>query len=126
MLAESDVLACVLPSTPETAGLLDAARLARLPAGAMLINAGRGDLLDEMALLAALDSGRLRCAQLDVFAREPLPADSRLWQHPAVTLTPHIAAITLRQQAVAQIADRLQRLAQGEAVAGQVARQRGY
>lgn len=126
LLAESDVLACVLPSTPETAGLLDAATLARLPAGAMLINAGRGDLLDEMALLAALDEGRLRCAQLDVFAQEPLPPDSRLWQHPAVTLTPHIAAITLRQQAVAQIADRLQRLAQGEAVAGQVERQRGY
>lgn len=126
LLAESDVLACVLPSTPETAGLLDAATLARLPAGAMLINAGRGDLLDDMALLAALDEGRLRCAQLDVFAQEPLPPDSRLWQHPAVTLTPHIAAITLRQQAVAQIADRLQRLAQGESVAGQVARQRGY
>jgi len=126
VLAGSDVLACVLPSTPETMGLLDAQALARLPAGAMLINAGRGDLLDEQALLAALDSGQLRSAQLDVFACEPLPADSRLWQHHAVTVTPHIAAITLRQQAVAQIAANLTRLQQGLPAAGQVQRQRGY
>lgn len=126
LLAGSDVLACVLPSTPETIGLLDEALLARLPAGAMLINAGRGDLLDEQALLAALDSGQLRCAQLDVFASEPLPSDSRLWHHPAVTVTPHIAAITLRQQAVAQIAANLNRLQQGLPALGVVQRQRGY
>lgn len=126
LLAQSDVLACVLPSTPQTVGLINATTLSRLPQGAMLINAGRGDLVDETALLAALDSGQLRCAQLDVFACEPLPADSRLWQHPAVTVTPHIAAITLRQQAVSQIAANLQRLQQGEPVAGSVARAQGY
>jgi glyoxylate/hydroxypyruvate reductase A len=126
MLANSDVLACVLPSTPQTQGLLDAERLACLPAGAMVINAGRGDLLDENALLALLDSGHLRAAQLDVFAMEPLPAHSRLWQHPSVTLTPHIAAITLRQQAVSQIAANLQRLQAGLAAEGLVQRTRGY
>ena len=126
MLAKSDVLACVLPSTPQTQGLLDAERLACLPAGAMVINAGRGDLLDENALLALLDSGHLRAAQLDVFAMEPLPAHSRLWQHPSVTLTPHIAAITLRQQAVSQIAANLQRLQAGLAAEGLVQRTRGY
>lgn len=126
LLAGSDVLACVLPSTPETRGLLNAGRLASLPAGAMLINAGRGDLLDEQALLAQLDSGHLRCAQLDVFASEPLPADSRLWQHPAVTVTPHIAAITLRSQAVEQIVANLARLRAGEEGQGKVVRERGY
>lgn len=126
MLANSDVLACVLPSTPQTQGLLDAERLACLPAGAMVINAGRGDLLDENALLALLDSGHLRAAQLDVFAMEPLPANSRLWQHPSVTLTPHIAAITLRQQAVSQIAANLQRLQAGQPAEGRVLRERGY
>ncbi len=126
LLAGSDVLACVLPSTPETQGLLDAGKLAALPAGAMLINAGRGDLLDEDALLALLDSGHLRCAQLDVFASEPLPAGHRLWSHPAVTVTPHIAAITLRQQAVAQIVANLARLAAGGDGLGRVVRERGY
>ncbi|MCQ4143717.1 glyoxylate/hydroxypyruvate reductase A [Vogesella sp. AC12] len=126
LLAGSEVLACVLPSTPQTQGLLNAQRLAALPPGAMLINAGRGDLLDEDALLALLDSGHLRCAQLDVFASEPLPHGHRLWQHPAVTVTPHIAAITLREEAVRQIAANLERLAAGDAAPGQVLRERGY
>ncbi|POA98969.1 glyoxylate/hydroxypyruvate reductase A [Chromobacterium sinusclupearum] len=126
LLAESQVLACVLPSTPDTRGLLNRQRLEALPQGAMLINAGRGDLLDQDALLALLDNGHLRCAQLDVFAEEPLPADHPLWRHPAVAITPHVAAITLRQPAVEQIVAGLRQLAAGLPAAGLVQRAQGY
>lgn len=126
VLNESDVLVCVLPSTPQTRGLLDATRLARLPPGAMVINAGRGDLLDLDALQGLLESGHLRAAQLDVFPEEPLPPAHPLWRHPAVTITPHVAAITLRQEAVEQISANLRRLAEGSEPLGKVARTQGY
>lgn len=126
ILADSQVLACVLPSTPDTQGLLNRQRLEALPQGAMVINAGRGDLLDLDALLSLLDSGHLRGALLDVFPEEPLPASHPLWRHPAVAVTPHVAAITLRQPAVEQIVDGLRRLAGGLPVAGLVQRGQGY
>ncbi|WP_440027241.1 2-hydroxyacid dehydrogenase [Chromobacterium amazonense] len=126
LLVDSQVLACVLPSTPDTRGLLNRQRLETLPQGAMLINAGRGDLLDQDALLALLDNGHLRCAQLDVFTEEPLPADHPLWRHPVVAITPHVAAITLRQPSVEQIVHRLRQLAAGQAVDGLVERAQGY
>ncbi|WP_047238037.1 2-hydroxyacid dehydrogenase [Chromobacterium subtsugae] len=126
LLETSQVVACVLPSTPQTQGLLNGERLSLMPAGSMLINAGRGDLLDQDALLALLDNGHLRCAQLDVFAEEPLPAGHPLWRHPAVAVTPHIAAITLRQEAVEQIVGKLQQLARGVEADGLVQRQQGY
>lgn len=91
VLARSDILVSVLPLTPQTTGLLDARALALLPRGAALINIGRGPTLDTAALLAALDSGALGRAVLDVFETEPLPAGSPLWRHPRVTVTPHIA-----------------------------------
>ncbi|POZ61666.1 2-hydroxyacid dehydrogenase [Chromobacterium alticapitis] len=126
ILADSQVLACVLPSTPETRGLLSAERLTRLPQGALVINAGRGDLLDLDALLELLDSDHLRGAQLDVFPEEPLPATHPLWRHPAVAITPHVAAITLRQPSVEQIVSKLRLLAAGQAPAGLVRRVQGY
>ncbi|KJH68618.1 2-hydroxyacid dehydrogenase [Chromobacterium violaceum] len=126
LLENSDVLACVLPSTPQTRGLLNGERLSLMPAGAMLINAGRGDLLDQDALLALLNNGHIRCAQLDVFAEEPLPHGHPLWSHPSVAITPHIAAITLRRQAVEQIAANLRKLAAGQAADGRVERGNGY
>lgn len=94
LLAETDVLVLLLPLTERTRGLLDARRLALLPSGACVINFARGALIDDAALLAALDAGRLDHAVLDVFAQEPLPADSPYWRHPRVTVTPHVSAPT--------------------------------
>lgn len=97
-LARSNVLVCLLPSTPETNGIVDAALLAKLPAGAALVNAARGPHVVVPDLIAALDSGHLSGAVLDVFDPEPLPADSPLWAHPKVTVTPHVASIARRRE----------------------------
>jgi len=126
LLADTDILISVLPSTPDTRGLLNRERLALLPAGAALINAGRGDLIDLAALVELLDTGRLRGAQLDVFPAEPLGADDALWRHPKLLITPHIAAATLIEPSAAQMADGIRRLQAGEAPAGLVERHRAY
>ncbi|WP_138470084.1 NAD(P)-dependent oxidoreductase [Poseidonocella sp. HB161398] len=91
-LARTDILINVLPLTDETRGCIDAAMLAALPEGAALVQIGRGEQLDEAALLAALDSGHLAGASLDVFAVEPLPRGHPFWQHPRVLVTPHTAS----------------------------------
>jgi phosphoglycerate dehydrogenase-like enzyme len=90
-LRRTDVLVMVLPSTPATRHALDADRLAALPAHAHVVNVGRGSTVDEAALVAALESGRLGGAALDVTGTEPLPADSALWDAPGLVLTPHAA-----------------------------------
>lgn len=90
-LAETDVLFMVLPHSPQTDKALNARRLAALPARAIVVNVGRGSTVDEEALDEALRAGRVSGAGLDVFAREPLPADSPLWDAPNVVLTPHVA-----------------------------------
>lgn len=96
-LADTDILVCLLPATPATQGILGARTFERLPAGAAVINVGRGSHLDEPALLAALDAGRLSGAVLDVFETEPLPAASPLWSHPAIIVTPHYGATPSRR-----------------------------
>lgn len=126
LLAQTDVLFCVLPATAETRHLLNAESLSWLPEGAAIINAGRGSLIDESALLDRLDGGKLRFAMLDVYAREPLPPKHPFWQHPRLIMTPHVAADTVPQDAVAQIAANLQAHARGETVATRVSRQQGY
>ncbi len=126
LLADSDVLINLLPSTPQTRGLLDRARLARLPRGALLVNAARGDQLDAEALCALLDDGVLGGALLDVFATEPLPADSPLWSHSRVVVTPHVAALTLPGPAVEQIVANIERDRSGQPMLGVVDRARAY
>ncbi len=116
----------LLPNTPETVGILNRELFAQLSAGAYLINIARGAHLVEADLLAALEQGQLAAATLDVFAREPLPQDHPFWRHPRVTITPHIAAITLPQQAMDQIAANIRALEEGHPPAGVVDRQRGY
>ncbi|CAI1527957.1 MULTISPECIES: glyoxylate/hydroxypyruvate reductase GhrA [Serratia] len=116
----------LLPNTPETVGILNRELFAQLSTGAYLINIARGAHLVEADLLAALEQGQLAAATLDVFTREPLPQDHPFWRHPRVTITPHIAAITLPQQAMDQIAANIRALEAGHAPAGVVDRQRGY
>jgi len=93
-LPRADVVVLTAPSTPATRGLVDAGFLAAMRTGALLVNIARGDLVDESALLAALDAGRPATAVLDVTATEPLPADSPLWGHPGVIVSPHASGRT--------------------------------
>lgn len=97
LLARADVVTLHAPMTPQTRGMIDAGRIARMPKGAVLVNAARGGLVDEVALLAALRSGALGGAAFDVFAEEP-PADRALVSLPNVVSTPHIGAATVEAQ----------------------------
>lgn len=124
-LSRAEILISLLPDTPRTRGLLDADRLALLPRGAWLINPGRGTVLDDAALLGALDS-HLAHAVLDVFRTEPLPPDHPFWSHPRVTVTPHIAAATRPETAAPVAVENLRRAMAGRPVLHLVDRQRGY
>lgn len=105
VLAQSDIVVVTLPLTEATRGLMDRAAFARMKPGAVFVNGARGAIVDEAALLEALDSGHLRAAGLDVFAAEPLPPDSPLRTHPRVTALPHIGSATHEtRQAMAQLA----------------------
>ncbi|CAI2785045.1 Glyoxylate/hydroxypyruvate reductase A [Serratia grimesii] len=116
----------LLPNTPETTGILNQQLFAHLAPGAYLINLARGAHLIEDDLLQALEQGQLAAATLDVFVNEPLPQTHPFWRHPRVTITPHIAAITLPEVAMDQIAANILALEAGQAPAGLVDVQRGY
>ena len=130
-LARTDILVCLLPLTPETRGILDAGLLARLArdgrlGGPILLNAGRGGLQVEADILAALNEGVLKAATLDVFEREPLPQDSPLWTHPAVTISPHNAAASEPEAIVAAIVRQIAALERGGVLTGVVDQGAGY
>jgi glyoxylate/hydroxypyruvate reductase len=125
-LAQAEIVLNLLPLTPATRGLLDAAFFAALPRGASLVNLARGAHVVDADLLAALDRGQLSRAVLDVFATEPLPPQHAYWRHPRVTLLPHVAALTDERSGSAVVAANLRALARGEPVAHLVDRSRGY
>lgn len=126
VLATSNILVTVLPSTAELNGLMNAERLSRLPKGAFIVNMGRGETFNDDDLLAALDSGRLGGAALDVFHTEPLPEDHPYWSHPAVCVTPHSAGPSTNDWAPRLVAENIQRIERGEAPFPIVDRERGY
>ena len=125
-LAQCDILVCMLPLTPETENILNAKLFAGLPQGAWVMNVGRGGHCKEDDLLAALNSGHLGGAVLDVFQTEPLPADSPFWTHPHVTVTPHIAGITDPRNASAFVVDCVTRAQSGTPFKNVVDLSRGY
>lgn len=125
-VAGAQVLVCLLPLTEDTRGILNAATFAPLAPGAVLIHAARGAHLVEADLLAALESGALSRAILDVFAAEPLPSDHPFWNHPRITVTPHVAAITRPGTGAADIVENYRRALSGETLVNQVDRAKGY
>ena len=125
-LAASRIVVCLLPLTADTENLLDAQRLARIRPGGYFINVARGAHVVDADLIAAIDSGHLAGATLDVFRVEPLPQDHPFWAHPKITLTPHTSARTLRSESIAQIAFKIGALQRSENVAGRVDAARGY
>jgi glyoxylate/hydroxypyruvate reductase A len=120
------VLVCLLPLTPETTNLLDRHNLGKLAPGAYLINVSRGAILAEPDLMTLIRSGHIAGATLDVFRHEPLPAQHPFWNEPRIALTPHISALTMRQDAVRQIVAKIDALERGQPVDDLVDRQRGY
>ena len=125
-LSRAEIAVLLLPDTPATENTLNADTLARMPRGSCIINPGRGPLIDEDALLAALDAGQIAHATLDVFRTEPLPEKHPFWAHPQVTVTPHIAAETRAATASRVIVENIRRGEAGEPFIHLVDRDLGY
>lgn len=125
-LQASRVLVCMLPLTDDTIGILNKHSLSRLPRGAYLINVARGAHLVEADLLALLQQEHIAGATLDVFSEEPLPPKHPFWHEPRISITPHISALTLRDDSARQIAEKIQAMQQGQQISGVVDRTKGY
>ncbi|MEL7464422.1 MAG: glyoxylate/hydroxypyruvate reductase A [Pseudomonadota bacterium] len=125
-LSRGEIIVTIMPLTDDTRHVLDAETLALTPKGAAIINPGRGPLIDDDALLAALASGQIGHATLDVFNEEPLPEAHPFWRHPNVTVTPHIAAETRLSGAAQVVIEQIARLQRGEPLWHIVDRSLGY
>ena len=126
ILKRSEIVVTILPNTAETMHVMNAETFSLLPDGATIINPGRGSLIDDAALLSALDVGKLSHATLDVFDREPLPKDHPFWARPDITITPHIAAETRTDGAAKVAVEQIRRLQKGEPLHYIVNRTAGY
>ncbi len=126
ILRKSSVIVCLLPLTEQTMGILNSEHLNLLPDGSCVINVARGGHMVEKDLLAALDSGKLSHAYLDVFEPEPLPPEHPFWTHPKVTVTPHIAALTEPRTSIPKIVANIERVRRGAKPEGLVDRSAGY
>lgn len=126
VLGQADIVVSMLPLTPNTRKRLDAAAFGAMKPGAAFINASRGEVVDEDALVAALQSGHLSGATLDVFETEPLAPDHPLWTLPGVLITPHLASVALPKSAAPQIAANIRAVQSGGALINQVSRLHGY
>lgn len=125
-LARTDILVGLLPSTPETTGLLNKRSMSLMPKHASIINVGRGTLIDLDDLTALLDSGHLSGATLDVFVEEPLAENNPLWDHEKIIITPHIASITRPETAADYVADNIKRIEAGLQPLNVLDKERGY
>ncbi len=125
-LTQSEILVLLLPLTPATENLINTERLALMPKGAKLLNPGRGALIDDEALLGALNAGHIGHATLDTFRVEPLPADHPYWAHERITITPHLASETRADTAAEVIAENIRRFEAGEEMLFIVDRAAGY
>ena len=113
-LEKTDILINILPLTASTTNLLRKQELQCLPRGAFIINMGRGGIVNEADLLSLLDEGHITAAAMDVFEEEPLPANNRLWSHPSVYITPHIAGQSNPQSSAKTIAKNIRRIEDGK------------
>jgi glyoxylate/hydroxypyruvate reductase len=125
-LNKTEILVCLLPLTAQTRGIINARTLGALPRGAFLINAARGGHVVVEDLLAALDSGQVAHATMDVFEPEPLPVGHAFWRHPRVTVTPHNASLTDPEFSLAVVADNIARYRRGEPMVNEVDMAREY
>ncbi|MBC8337271.1 MAG: glyoxylate/hydroxypyruvate reductase A [Alphaproteobacteria bacterium] len=113
-LARTEILVCLLPLTPETAGIINSETLGQLPDGAVVINAARGGHVVDDDMIKAIDDGPVSAAVLDVFHSEPLPADHPFWSHPKITVTPHVASLTVPETAALVVVENIRRIRNGQ------------
>jgi glyoxylate/hydroxypyruvate reductase len=125
-VADADVVICLLPLTAQTENLLNAKVFASFKTNSIFINVARGAIVDDQALITALDSGQLQAACLDVFRQEPLPAEHPFWQHPAIFITPHISAVTNIEAAIEQTVVNYQLQKQGQQMQNLIDTNQGY